>query len=54
MGILDSKLLASSTTFHKIIPEKCTRPLGQIAMEVVFGDPKKYRVETLTFEVVNF
>jgi hypothetical protein len=54
MKIPESRLRPSSTTFHGIVPGKCAQPLGQIALEVVFGEPNNFRVETLAFEVVDF
>ena len=39
--------------FHGVIPGKKADPLGQITLNVVFGDSKNYRKEKLTFEVVD-
>ena len=41
-------------SFHCVIPGKKAQSLGQIALDVVFGDSKNYRREKLTFEVVDF
>ncbi|KAM3355325.1 hypothetical protein ACQJBY_025857 [Aegilops geniculata] len=54
MGIPMSKLSASNMSFHGVIPGKKAESLGQIALDVVFGDSKNYRKEKLTFEVVDF
>jgi hypothetical protein len=54
MGIPMSKLSESNMSFHGIIPGKKAESLGQIALDVVFGDSKNYRKEKLTFEVVDF
>ena len=54
MGIPMSGLSESNMSFHGVIPGKKAESLGQIALEVVFGDSKNYRKEKLTFEVVNF
>ena len=35
-------------------PGKKADSLGQIALDVFFGDSKNYRKEKLTFEVVDF
>ena len=40
--------------FHGIIPGKKAESLGQITLDVVFGDEKNFRKEKLTFEVVDF
>ena len=54
MGIPMSKLSESNMSFHGVIPGKKAKSLGQIALDVVFGDSKHYRKEKLTFEVVDF
>ncbi|KAM3385188.1 hypothetical protein ACQJBY_009249 [Aegilops geniculata] len=40
--------------FHGVIPGEKAKSLGQIALDVVFGDSRNYRKEKLTFEVVDF
>ena len=54
MGILMSKLSESNMRFHGIILAKKADSLGQITLDVVFGDSLNYRKEKLTFEVVDF
>jgi hypothetical protein len=54
MGIPMSRLSESSMQFHGVIPGKKAKSLGQIALDVVFGDDKNFRKERLTFEVVDF
>ncbi|KAM3368358.1 hypothetical protein ACQJBY_016725 [Aegilops geniculata] len=54
MGILMSRLSESNMSFHGVIPGNKAESLGQIALDVVFGDYKNYRKEKLTFEVVDF
>src|SRR3954469_22968199 len=54
MGIRMSRLSPSNMSFHRVIPGKKAESLGQIALDVVFGDSKNYRKEKLTFEVVDF
>ena len=54
MGIPMSNLGECNMSFHGIIPGKKAESLGQIALDVVFGDSKNYRKEKLTFEVVDF
>ena len=54
MGIPMSKLIERNMRFHGVIPGKKADSLGQITLDVVFGDSKNYRKEKLTFEVVNF
>ena len=54
MGILMSRLGESNMSFHGVIPGKKAESLGQIALDVVFGDSKNYRKEKLTFEVMDF
>ena len=40
MGIPMSKLSESNMSFHDVIPGKKAQSLGQIALDVVFGDSK--------------
>ncbi|KAM3401590.1 hypothetical protein ACQJBY_005977 [Aegilops geniculata] len=54
MGIPMSRISKSNMSFHGVIPGKKAESLGQIALDVVFGDSKNYRKEKLTFEVVDF
>lgn len=54
MGILMSRLSESNMPFHGVIPGKKPKSLGQIALDVVFGEEKNFRKEKLTFEVVDF
>ncbi|XP_020201644.1 uncharacterized protein [Aegilops tauschii subsp. strangulata] len=54
IGIPMSKLSESNMQFHGVILGKKAKTLGQIALDVVFGDSKNFRKEKLTFEVVDF
>jgi hypothetical protein len=54
MGIPMSRLSESNMQFHGVIPGKKASSLGQIALDVAFGDSKNFRKEKLTFEVVDF
>ena len=54
MGILMSKLSESNMSFNGVIPGNKAESLGQITINVVFGDSKHYRKEKLTFEVMDF
>ncbi|XP_010236549.1 uncharacterized protein LOC104584108 [Brachypodium distachyon] len=49
-----TKLPATDTTFHGIIPGKAATPLGRISLDVVFGSPDNFRRERLDFEVVDW
>ena len=42
MGIPISKLSEGNMSFHGVIPGKKAKSLGQIALDVVFGDSKNY------------
>ena len=53
MGIPMSKLSESNMRFHGIIPGKKAKSLGQITLDVVFGE-KNFHKEKLMFEVVDF
>jgi hypothetical protein len=54
LGIYLSRIRASATPFHRIVPGKRVLPLGQLNLPVCFGTPSNFRRETLTFEVVGF
>ncbi|KAM3229389.1 hypothetical protein ACQJBY_060319 [Aegilops geniculata] len=54
MGIPMSKLNESNMRSHGVIPGKKADSLGQITLDVVFGDSKNYHKEKMTFEVVDF
>lgn len=54
MQIPESKLRPSGTIFHGIVPGKSGKPLGQIALDVMFGKPDNFCIGTLAFEVVDF
>ncbi|XP_020164675.1 uncharacterized protein [Aegilops tauschii subsp. strangulata] len=54
MGIPMSKLNESNMRFRGVIPGKKVDSLGQITLDVVFGDSRNDRKEKLTFEVVDF
>ena len=54
MGIPMSKLSESNMSFHGVIPGKKAESLGQITLDMVFGDSKNYRKEKLAFVVVDF
>ena len=54
MGISMSTLSTSNMSFYGVVPGKKVASLGQIAIDVVFGDSKHFHKEKLTFEVVDF
>jgi hypothetical protein len=54
MGIPQSVLRLSTAPFHGIVPGIEALPLGQIDLPVTFGDVRNFRIETLTFKVVEF
>ena len=54
MKLRDEQLVPTITTFHGIVPGKKAYPLGKIALDVVFGTAKNFRLEKIWFEVVNF
>ncbi|XP_010233277.1 uncharacterized protein LOC100826647 [Brachypodium distachyon] len=49
-----TKLAATDTTFHGIIPGKAPTPLGKVSLDVVFGTPDIFRRERLDFKVVDW
>jgi hypothetical protein len=54
MGIPLSKLTRSENAFHGIVPGRAVRPVGTIALDVIFGEEGHFRKERLDFEVVDW
>ncbi|XP_062213689.1 uncharacterized protein LOC133914644 [Phragmites australis] len=54
MGVQRSELKVGVEPFHGITPNSSTMPLGQVELLVTFGTPDNFRIERLTFNVVNF
>ena len=53
MNLTDKDLKPSNTVFHGVVPGKLVYPVGNISLEVAFGDDYDYMAETLWFEVVK-
>ena len=53
-GIVRSCIQPTRAPVHDIVPGKQAVPLGQIDLPVTFGDLTRYRMKTLSFEVVGF
>ncbi|XP_020158838.1 uncharacterized protein [Aegilops tauschii subsp. strangulata] len=51
MGIPMTQFSNFNMQFHGLIPGKKAKSLGQIALDVVFGEKKNFRKERLTFEM---
>jgi hypothetical protein len=51
VGIPMTRLSKSNMQFRGVIPGKETKSLGQVTLDVVFGEEKNFRKEWLTFEV---
>jgi hypothetical protein len=47
-------LKPTDCSFHGIIPGSTNYPLGQITLDVCFGNGQKYRKEKLDFEVTDW
>ena len=54
MGIPVGRLQRSENAFHGIVPGKAVRPVGMIALDVIFGEHGNFRKEKLDFEVVDW
>ena len=54
MRIPRSELLLAGSPFHRVIPGALAYPLGQIDLPATFGNRANFRLEVLTFEVVDF
>jgi hypothetical protein len=47
-------LKSTDCSFHEIVPGSVNYPLGQIALNVCFGNLQNYRREKLDFEVMDW
>ena len=54
MNILTRQLRPSNIKFHGIVPGRSSTSLGEIILEVTFGEEDNYRTEDISFEVVPF
>ena len=54
MRIPQSELYQVSSPFHGMILGPQAYPLGQIDLPITFGDRANFRLEVLTFEVMDF
>ena len=54
MGILQACLRASLFPFYGILPGIKAFPVGNLDLPFTFGNKANYRIETLTFEVVDW
>ena len=53
LGLRESDLQPSRTTFHGIVPGLACTPLGRIRLDVVFGTPENFCREPIWFEVAD-
>jgi hypothetical protein len=53
LGISESQLEPSSTSFHGAVPGPSHSPIGKIRLDVIFGSENNFRREPIWFEVVN-
>ena len=54
MGLRDKQMVPTITSFHGIVPRNKAYSLGKITLDVAFGTAKNFRLEKISFEVVNF
>ena len=54
MNISTRQLRPTNVKFHGIVPGRCASSLGEITLEVTFGNKGNYRTEEISFEVVPF
>ena len=48
------QLRPTNVKFHGIVPGRSASSLGEITLEVTFGNKGNYRTEEISFEVVPF
>src|SRR4051812_1592356 len=53
LGISESELQPSRTTFHGIVPSLSCTPLGRIRLDVVFGSEENFCRVPIWFEVAD-
>src|SRR5664279_3089211 len=53
LGITESHLQPSRTTFHGIVLGQSCNPMGRVRLDVLFGTIDNFRHESLEFEVVD-
>src|SRR4051812_21161754 len=53
LGISESELQPSRTTFHGIVPGLSCTPFGRIRLDVIFGTEENFRREPIWFEVAD-
>jgi hypothetical protein len=49
-----SKMTACDEPFYGVVPGKAAYPIGRVCLPVTFGTEENFRIEYLTFEVVDF
>jgi hypothetical protein len=54
MGLTEAAIQPSGAPFHGVIPGHQTVPLRQVDLPVTFGGRANFRMETLTFKIVDF
>jgi hypothetical protein len=54
MDISTRQLRPSHVKFHGIVPGRSASSLGEITIDVTFGEENNYRIEDISFEVVPF
>jgi hypothetical protein len=53
LGLTPDQLQSSPDPFHGVVPGKHFVPLGWVTLPFTFGDASNYRMEMLTFKVVD-
>jgi trimethylamine:corrinoid methyltransferase-like protein len=54
MGLPETLIHPSKTTFHGIVPGRKAYSLGRLVLDVAFGSEQNFRREKVCFELVNF
>ena len=53
LGLSESQLEPSRTSFHGAVPGPSHSPIGKIRLDVIFGSKNNFRREPIWFKVVN-
>jgi hypothetical protein len=49
-----SKMTACDEPFYGVVPGKAAYPIGRVCLPATFGTEENFRIEYLTFEVMDF
>ena len=54
MQVPRTKVRLVRYSFHRIVPGSLAKPIGQVSLPVMSGSPNNFRIEKISFDVVDF